>query len=153
MPLCYDYLHEYCIILNSSINCCFFLLPVIIEYGGITNRATPGRICLGDTIAYSCSVLFASESLYLTWRVTYTGDDQAIITLNQNSAINVINDVNDDISAVLDKYETQYNYIESTVTVTVLSNIYGTEVRCEKNSTSAESVNVNILLIGKIYSY
>lgn len=65
----------------------------------------------------------------------------------------MINDVNDDISAVLDKYETQYNYIESTVTLTVLSNIYGTEVRCRKSSTNAESVNVNILLIGKIYSY
>ena len=76
--------------------------------------------CPGDTISYNCSIQSNSETLDLTWRVTFQGEAPMAITYP--SAISNRTIMNSFITTSLTAFRSE-EFIHSTLDVTVQSKI------------------------------
>ena len=89
-----------------------------------------GIDCPGDTISYSCSILSNSETLNLTWRVTFPGFMPINMTYDSSSNVSSLDYLEMNVSTTLTAYNRSSGYIESTITLTVLMDVNGTELEC-----------------------
>ena len=92
--------------------------------------SSPGIDCPGDTISYNCSILSNSETLHLTWCVTFPGLVPINMTYDSSSNVSILDYLGMNISTTLTAYNRSSGYIESIITLTVLTDVNGTELEC-----------------------
>ncbi len=98
----------------------------------------PGMIF--TTIIYNCSITSTGESLQLTWRVTFPGDlAPTNITYDGNSVPNRVDNLLGSVSSTLVEYRSN-QYIESTITFTLITTGIPSEIELECRIGNLESV-------------
>ena len=106
--------------------------------------------CPGDTISYRCSVQSNSETVQLSWMVTFPGQEAITMSYIDNSYLNsvVLLDVN--VSTTLTQYIMD-EFIESEIVLTVLQNISmnGTLLECRSEDLASKNLTVFVNTSGK----
>ena len=97
--------------------------------------------CPGDTIAYHCSIASNSETIHLTWTVSFPGLTPYNITYDNSSVLNEVNDHGGmGIKTVLTNY-THQDTIASDIVFKLIRNasMNGTKVTCSISPNLASS--------------
>ena len=109
--------------------------------------------CPGDTISYNCTIETNSEiPPHLTWNVTVPGFTPLSVTYNENSTLDIINDLGMNISTIL--VVANDGYIKSVIllTITKYVNLNGTVVECSIGpNLRSEAVTLYVDSSGKFY--
>ena len=88
--------------------------------------------CPGDTLTYNCSIESNSETLHLTWNITFPEEMPIYFTFNSTSILFTWHGWNNiGVSAILTGYIDQ-EYVNSTIIFTIMNNVTldGTELEC-----------------------
>ena len=87
--------------------------------------------CPGDTLTYNCSIESNSETLHLTWNITFPEEIPIDFTFNSTSILFTWYDWDIGVSAVLTGYIDQ-EYVKSTIIFTIMNDVIldGTELEC-----------------------
>ena len=78
--------------------------------------------CPGDINVYNCSIQSNSESVQLTWRVTFPGEEPVSLEYNSTSLLNSLDNISMNITSRLTNF-VESQYIESVLFVTLPQNI------------------------------
>ena len=105
--------------------------------------------CPGDTLTYNCSIESNSETLHLTWNITFPEEMPIYFTFNSTSILFTRYDWNIGVSAFLTRYSDQ-EYVESIVTFTLLDNVTlnGTKLECRIADLDNEVIAVSLNTLG-----
>ena len=106
--------------------------------------------CPGDTFPYRCSVQSNSETVQMTWLITFPGQDTIyMIVYTNDSDRNVVEFRPMNITARLTQYEIDKN-VESELTLTVLQNVSmnGTILECRSEDLASENETVYVNTAG-----
>ncbi len=108
--------------------------------------------CPGDTLSYNCSVQSNSENVHLTWTITLPNKMTMVITYDSTSRLNESNYLDESISTILTDIRSD-EYIESVLTVTLLSNVSlnGSRIECNIANLSSDSILLRVVTSGKNY--
>ncbi len=108
--------------------------------------------CPGDTLSYNCSVQSNSENVHLTWTITIPNNMPIDITYDSTSMLNESEYFDESITSILTDIRSD-EYIESVLTVTLLSNVSLNKSRIECNIADLGNNSILVLVItsGKEY--
>ena len=95
--------------------------------------------CPGDTISYVCSVQSNSETVQLSWMVTFPGQEAITMSYINDSYLNVVVLLDVNVTTTLTQYIMD-EFIESEIVLTVLQNISmnGTLLECSSEDLTSE---------------
>ena len=129
-----------CIMYTSFCMClCVYLALVTLKLVD-SNMVSSDIDCPGDTLTYNCSIESNSETLHLTWNITFPEEIPIDFTFNSTSILFTWYDWDIGVRAVLTGYSDQ-EYVNSTIIFTLMNNITlnGTELECSITDLGSET--------------
>ena len=118
----------------------------------LRNVSRPDIECPGDVILFRCSVQSNSETVQLSWLVTFPGQETITISYNNESNTNTLEYYPVNITARLTQYTSDQS-AESELQLTVLQNVTmsGTILECMSEDLASRNVTVSVNTSGNEY--
>lgn len=101
--------------------------------------------CPGDTIPFRCSILSNSETIQLTWHITFPDKMPITITYDNTSIPNTVDILETNVTAILASY-VKDEFVESIITLMVLNSVAmnQTEIKCSSEDLDSTAIEVYV---------